>query len=94
MEARLRNDLAEDFKVAASHHFHHRDEFVRFLADVIATIFLPLGLVVWGARALSGKSVFFSTAKTNREEAFESVAINNASFNNVLDTALEAQSYM
>ena len=74
-EQGFKKGLAEDFSIAANHHFYPKHAGQRFLADLALFLALPIGLLVWGTRVMTGRSTFFSTAKTNREVAFES-AIN------------------
>ncbi|MBA3535266.1 MAG: LepB GTPase-activating domain-containing protein [Tatlockia sp.] len=54
----------------AHQEFHHRHDTRRFIADVIMVVsaFVGVGLLVMAGRLLMGKTFFFSSAPTNREE--------------------------
>lgn len=62
---------AKEIVDTAQTEFKHRHNYRRLMADVlmvVSILFAGLGLVIMVGRALSNKSVFFSQAKTAREE--------------------------
>jgi hypothetical protein len=54
----------------AHQEFNQRHETRRFIADVVMVVsaFVGVGLIVMAGRLLAGKTFFFSSAPTNREE--------------------------
>jgi LepB N-terminal domain/LepB GAP domain N-terminal subdomain/LepB GAP domain C-terminal subdomain len=65
-------DQAKQIVKAAHEEFHHRHDSERFIADVLMVFshFILLGLFIGVGRLLAGKTYFFSSAKTDREEEF------------------------
>ncbi|KTD13489.1 LepB GTPase-activating domain-containing protein [Legionella hackeliae] len=70
-------DQAHAIIKAAHHEFAHRDSGKRLIADIIMTISV-VGLFIGVGRLLSGRSFFFSQAKTERETEFTTQWLQNA----------------
>lgn len=65
------NIQAKEIIDAAHEEFKHRDKYGRLAADVlmlVSILFAGLGLAIMGGRVLTNRTLFFSQAKTAREE--------------------------